>query len=326
MNSAAIRRITSVLLTAALAAGFVVLAGALTQEDAHAAVPKAAVKKAKTYKKKANKLFKVGKAWYCFSRKKVKKGLQKVGGKYYFFNKSTGKMLVKSKLMKIGTSYYYFQKKSGKAPSAGGVKTNADGKIVFIKPSGSRYNYPYTDTGNVLGNIAAGIIISEANIQPSGTGSSEELEAAYKKIVLRSGYDVLASMPDLSTETWPGSYAIYLAATKGGKCYNFAALTYYTFKALGSPTAQLCIGKCQTRPGQTDPATGSEYAPTAHAWVEVLEAEGFGVLYAYDSVFDVTKSGKDMSFCRKRVTAEGDFQEIHTIDRIDYIYYIEMML
>ena len=81
---------------------------AITAEEADAAVSKKVIKKAKKYKKKANKIFKVGGAKYCFSKKKVKKGVQKVGGKYYFFNKSTGKMMTNYAL-KSGSKYYFFQ-------------------------------------------------------------------------------------------------------------------------------------------------------------------------------------------------------------------------
>ena len=91
------------------------------------------------------------------------------------------------------------------------------------------------------------------------------------------------------------------------------------------PTGGLLVGKCQTRPGQTDPETSEEYAPTAHAWVLAMDTETHGGLYAYDSVYDVTKSNKDMSFCGKTVYADEGFQT-HMIDGKDYIYYIDMML
>ena len=71
-----------ILTVALIAVSLILIMLPLTREEAHAKVKSTVAKKAKTYKKSANKLFKIGKKWYCFSKKKVKTGLQKVGKEY----------------------------------------------------------------------------------------------------------------------------------------------------------------------------------------------------------------------------------------------------
>lgn len=274
----AIRKTVSLLVIAALMLSICFAASLILSEDAHAAVSKAAVKKAKKYKKAKKKLFKVKGAWYCFSKKKVKKGLQKVGSKYYFFSKSTGKMYLKTGLKKVGTAYYYFKKSSGKAPAYTKKSwKDASGKVWFFKSNGKRYPYSYKNTGSTSGNTAAEYIISEAKIKANGSGTVSQLQAAYKRIVKRSSYKIVLANKITSSSTI-GSYALTCAKKKGGKCYNMAALTFVTFKALGSkPT--LINGQC-TRDSNTK--NNQE-----HAWVEESKL-------VYDSVFDLSK--KEMAF------------------------------
>ena len=278
-------------ITRKLTSGVVIILLALTffavimplQDEAHAAVAKAAVKKAKTYSKSANKLFKVKGYWYCFSKKKVKKGLQKVGSNYYFFNKSTGKMYLKTGLKKVSTAYYYFKKSSGKAPAYRNKSLkDADGKVWFFKSNGKRYSYSYKDTGSTAGNTAAGYIISEAKIKPENSATAAQLQTAYKKIVNRSKYIALDVKP-ITSSSVIGSYALTAAKKKGGKCYNVAALTFVTFKALGD-NPSLVTGKC-TRTG--DAAKNQD-----HAWVESDKL-------VYDAVFDITITKKAMAFMGK---------------------------
>jgi len=274
----AVRKTISLLVIAALAVCFLGVFALIEQESSHAAVSKAAVKKAKTYKKAKKKLFKVKGAWYCFSKKKVRKGLQKVGSKYYFFSKSTGKMYLKTGLKKIGIAYYYFKKSSGKAPAYTKKSwKDASGKVWFFKSNGKRYPYSYKDTGSTSGNTAAGYIISEAKIKADGSGTAAQLQAAYKKIVKRSSYQIVLANKITSASTI-GSYALTCAKKKGGKCYNMAALTFVTFKALGSnPT--LVNGLCTKN--------GDVKKNQEHAWVEESKL-------VYDSVFDLSK--KEMAF------------------------------
>ena len=274
----AIRKTLSLLVIAALMLSICFAASLILSEDAHAAVSKAAVKKAKKYKKAKKKLFKVKGAWYCFSKKKVRKGLQKVGSKYYFFSKSTGKMYLKTGLKKVGTAYYYFKKSSGKAPAYTKKSwKDASGKVWFFKSNGKRYPYSYKNTGSTSGNTAAGYIISEAKIKANGSGTAAQLQAAYKKIVKRSSYQIVLANKITSASTI-GSYALTCAKKKGGKCYNMAALTFVTFKALGSnPT--LVNGLCTKN--------GDVKKNQEHAWVEESKL-------VYDSVFDLSK--KEMAF------------------------------
>lgn len=278
MNAAGIRKVTTVIVLLALAVCFIALDAALSQEEAYAAVAKAAVKKAKTYKKPANKLFKVGKGWYCFSKKKVRKGLQKVGKDYYFFSKSTGKMYLKTGLKQIGTSYYYFNKTKGKAPALRNKARTLDNAVWFFQSDGRRYPYSYSDTGSAEGNTAAGYIISEAQI------TDKDPAAAYQKIVARSTYQVLISDPITSSGVI-GKYALTAAQKKGGKCYHLAALTFVTFKAMGE-NPSLITGKCAR--------TGSAADNIEHAWVENDDL-------VYDSVFDMVdnKGGAEMAFMGK---------------------------
>lgn len=282
----ATKKTVSLLIIAALALCFCSAALILAGEDAHAAVSKAAVKKAKTYKKATKKLFKVKGSWYCFSKKKVRKGLQKVGKNYYFFSKKTGKMYLKTGLKKVGTSYYYFKKKSGKAPALKNKALTLDGKVWFFKSTGKRYPYSYKTTGTASGNTAAGYIISAAKIKPADKATTAQLQAAYKKIVSRSSYKIVIANP-ITSQAMAGSYALSCAKDKGGKCYHMAALTFVTFKALGA-SPSLVTGKCSR--------TGDLTKAQEHAWVEESKL-------VYDSVFDVTLTKKAMTFMGKTMDA-----------------------
>lgn len=272
---------TSILVIFALTVCFFVALAIMLQEDSHAAVSKAAIKKAKTYKKAKKKLFKVKGSWYCFSKKKVKKGLQKVGKNYYFFSKSTGKMYLKTGQKKVGSAYYYFKKKSGKAPAYKNKSwQDASGKVWFFKSNGKRYSYSYKTTGSSSGNTAAGYIISAAKIKPADKATAAQLQAAYKKIVSRSSYQVVIADP-ITSSSVIGSYALTAAKKKGGKCYHMAALTFVTFKALGA-NPSLVTGKASR--------TGDLTKTQEHSWVEESKL-------VYDSVFDLSK--KAMSFMGK---------------------------
>lgn len=282
----ATKKTVSLLIIAALALCFCSAALILAGEDAHAAVSKAAVKKAKTYKKATKKLFKVKGSWYCFSKKKVRKGLQKVGKNYYFFSKKTGKMYLKTGLKKVGTSYYYFKKKSGKAPALKNKALTLDGKVWFFKSTGKRYPYSYKTTGTASGNTAAGYIISAAKLKPADKATTAQLQAAYKKIVSRSSYKIVIANP-ITSQAMAGSYALSCAKDKGGKCYHMAALTFVTFKALGA-SPSLVTGKCSR--------TGDLTKAQEHAWVEESKL-------VYDSVFDVTLTKKAMTFMGKTMDA-----------------------
>ena len=242
------------------------------------------MKKAKKYKKATKKLFKVKGYWYCFSKKKVRKGLQKVKKNYYYFSKKTGKMYLKTGLKKVGTAYYYFKKKNGKAPALKNKALTLDGKVWFFKSTGKRYPYSYKTTGTASGNTAAGYIISAAKIKPADKATTAQLQAAYKKIVNRSSYTFLTVKP-ITSESMIGSYALKCAKDKGGKCYNMAALTFVTFKALGAGPS-LVTGKCSR--------TGDLTEAGEHAWVEESKL-------VYDSVFDVNK--KAMAFMGKAMVA-----------------------
>ena len=278
----ATKKSVSLLIVLALALCFCSAAILMAQEDAHAAVSKAAIKKAKTYRKSTKKLFKVKGYWYCFSKKKVRKGLQKVGKNYYFFSKSTGKMYLKTGLKKVGTAYYYFRKKSGKAPALKNTAKTLDSKIWFFRSNGKRYPYSYKSTGTSAGNTAAGYVISEAKLKPASKATTSQLQAAYKKVVNRSSYIIFEADP-ITSENMIGSYALICAKKKGGVCCHMAALTFVTFKALGA-SPSLVTGKC----ARTEDLTKTQ----VHAWVEENKL-------VYDSVFDVTLTKKAMKFMGK---------------------------
>lgn len=287
-ESPAVRRsfkcFAALMLIAALACSMLAVIWAAEQEDSYATVSKAAVRKAKKYRKSANKLFKVGSSWYCFSKRRVKKGLQKVGSKYYYFSKSTGKMHVKTGLKKVGTSYYYFKVSKGKAPAyKNKAWKDGDGKVWFFRSTGKRYGYSYKDTGSTSGNTAAGYIISSAGIKLADKATTAQLQAAYKKIVSRSKSLSIDATPITSSGVI-GSYALTAAKKKGGKCYHMAALTFVTFKALGE-NASLVTGKCDKQNGK---------GQINHAWVENSKL-------VYDSMFDLSK--KEMAFMGKEMDA-----------------------
>lgn len=299
-------------LTRKLTSGVVIILLALTffavimplQDEAHATVAKAAVKKAKTYSKSANKLFKVKGCWYCFSKKKVKKGLQKVGSNYYFFNKSTGKMYLKTGLKKVSTAYYYFKKSSGKAPAYRNTSwKDADNKVWFFKSNGKRYNYSYKDTGSTAGNTAAGAVLSAASIKDDDSTLDAKLLKAYKEIVKNYGYSFITpSAPKTVAEL--GKLAKSMTDSKEGKCYNYAALTYVAFKALGAA------------PVYYNGAFKSE--DRVHAWV-ILKGEDDSS-YIYDSNQDNVAS-KGVDFYGKLITYRDDASTSFTIEGMDYIYY-----
>lgn len=303
----ATKKSVSLLIVLALALCFCSAAILMAQEDAHAAVSKAAIKKAKTYSKSTKKLFKVKGYWYCFSKKKVRKGLQKVGKNYYYFSKSTGKMYLKTGLKKVGTAYYYFRKKSGKAPALTNTAKKISGKVWFFKSNGKRYKYSYLNTGSASGNTAAGVIISGASIKASGKGSNAQLKAAYKKIVKGYKYiPLLVSVP--KTKASLGKLAKNMTDEKGGKCFHFAALTYVTFKALGaSPTYY--NGKFK-RP--------TDKSSFEHSWVVLKDADGKERIY--DSNQDDT-AGTTASFFGKLITYENDSKSSFTIAGKNLIYY-----
>ena len=304
------RNYLRILTVALIAAAFVLIAVPLTQEEAHAKVSKSVAKKAKTYKKARNKLFKVGKAWYCFSRKKVRTGLQKVGKEYYFFNKSNGRMLTKSGLKKVGSAYYYFNKKSGKAPALRNASREIDGEIWFFQSDGKRYAYCYEDTGSTAGNDAAGIIISEAKIKPDGLGGEAELREAYSAIVSRSSYRITLE-PDFSSNKWIGKFAEDCAENKGGKCYGFAALTYVTFKALGEHPV--------INTGEFSRSPGGEKGD--HAWVVAENQNGDDVIYDTNQDNLISKDPASLTFFAKTITYQNEGKTSFTVQGSDYVFY-----
>lgn len=279
------KRMISLFIIATLTFCFLALIWTAQQEDVSAAVSKKVVKKARKYTGKKNKLFKIGGYWYCFRSRKVRKSLQKVGKNYYFFSKSTGKMYLRTGLKKVGTYYYYFKKSSGKAPAFRNKSwKDKDNKVWFFKSNGRRYGLSYKDSGSTAGNTAAGHIISAAAIKKD---TKNPMELAYKKIVNRSKYIALDVKP-ITSSSVIGSYALTAAKKKGGKCYNVAALTFVTFKALnGNPS--LVTGKC-ARSGDTKDNQD-------HAWVEESKL-------VYDAVFDLSK--KEMAFMAKEKDGQGN--------------------
>ena len=301
-------RILTVIL---IAAAFVAVAMPLVQEEAHAKVSKSVTKKAKAYKKAKNKLFKVGKAWYCFSKKKVKTGLQKVGKEYYFFNKSNGKMLTKSGLRKVGSAYYFFSKKSGKAPALRNKAKAISGEVWFFQKDGKRYNYAFGDTGSAAGNDAAGYIIAKAGIRADGTASEDQLKEAYAETVKYKYLINLASEPSDIGEI--GKLAKSIVDNNGGKCYNHAALTYVTLKALGASPVY-CSGTFQRNP---------EARIEQHAWV-TLSGEN-GAEYAFDSnqesLYLDEPSSTGYDFFSKKITYQDDSKASFKIEGCDFMYY-----
>ena len=289
MKAISFRRITSLFMIILLAAGLALLIGTFEQEDAHAAVSKKVIKKAKKYTKKTNKLFKVGSAWYCFSSKKVKKGLQKVGKNYYFFSKSTGKMYKKTGLKKVGTAYYYFKLSKGKAPALRNKSVVIDSAAWFFRSNGKRYSYSYKDLGNTSANTAAGYIISEAKIKPENKATDAQLKAAYERIVKRSSNLVVAADP-ITSETVISKYALSAAQKKGGNCYTVSSLVFVTFKALGA-NPFLHTGNC------TRPKASGETITHPHAWIEESKL-------VYDAIFDLSK--KEMAFMGKEKDSQGN--------------------
>jgi len=281
------RFLSAVLLIAAL---FLMLAvcEALSQEDCHAAIPAAVKKKARAYQKKVNKIFKVNGAKYCFRNRKVRTGQRKVGSYYYFFNKSNGKMM-KNTGVKLGT------------------------KIFFFKANGRKYKYGYKPTGTAKGNAAAGVIISAAGLQPKAEPTNAQLKAAYNKITSRTSYGIVEN-PNLGSRAWIAKYAYTAAIKKQGKCYNLAALTYLTYKALGAKP-KLQVGKCNRKPDPSKTDAENKKAAGEHAWVTIA---GNNTLI-YDSIFDLGNATPQ--FFGKKFSPDKK-TDAYKVQGKDYLYYL----
>ena len=271
-----------VAIVAALLAG----AALAFAEPADAAISKAAKKKAKTYTKSKNKIFKVKGAKYCFSKKKVRTGYKKVGSHYYFFSKSTGKM-TKKKTVKVGSKYYFF------------------------KSNGRRYKYAIKNTGTSKGNSAAGLIVSAAKLKPSSNPSAAVLKKVHAKIVKHVKYAYLIQ-PSMSSKSAIGKLAYTAAMDKKGICFNYAALEYVTFKALGAKP-RVWSGKCNRNPGDSSSKAGQ------HAWVTVA-GSGDAPFLLYDPVYDRGKSASALKFCRVPFAYDSE-ASAYKADGINYLYY-----
>lgn len=275
------KKFSFVLMAASLAA-VMLLTVLVAGEDSFAAVSKQAKAKAKAYKGSAAKIIKVSGAKYCARKGRILTGQQKVGGRYYLFNKSTGKMMTLA-INKQGGKYYFFHK------------------------NGVRYNYGFKGAGTTKATIAAGIVISGAKIKPTGKATASELKKAYRYIVKKVNYSVVLT-PKTSNSKWIAKYSYDTAVKRKAKCHGYAALTYAAFKALGA-RPRLFVGKCLFSENQK--------APTEHAWVELKDGSES---YIYDSVFDNTQAKGDMSYFGKLITLSEDGKTF-TVDGKDHTYY-----
>ena len=274
--------------------------------DSASAVSKGAVNKMAKKSKNGFKKFK-GK-WYYIKSKKAVKGLKKISGKYYFFNK-IGTMQTGAK--KISGKNYYFKavksgKKKGQAPALTNNVLTKSGKTWFYNSKGVRYEFAYKNVGNEKGNIAVGRVLSEAKVKTEKTKEAR-LKKAYGYIVNKYSYMSRPTPKNFKTAAWTYQCAYDMAmgmnrmgkqpeGKYAGKCYNFAALTGLTAKALGYDTT-IVPGTCQ-RP-DSDKAT-------EHAWAEISEDE---YVFVLDTMWDNNgkRAGKGIyNFFKVQITKQSD--------------------
>ena len=295
-----IRKTLAWILVAAMIS--VSFAAVLTTQSADAASAKSIKKMAK---KSKNGFKKYKGSWYYIKKHKVVKGLKKVSGKYYFFDK---KGAMKSGAKKIKGKNYFFKKvtsgkKKGQAPALAKAALTKSGKAYFYKANAQRYEFQYKSTGNNKGDTAVGAVLSGADVK-SVSGNEARLKKAYVYIVNKYSYNSRPT-PNLRATDWTYKCAYDMAmgmnmmgkeATGNytGKCYNFAALTGLTAKALGYSTA-IVPGTCK-KPGSSD--------YTEHAWAFLNEGGSF---YLLDSMWDYNgKKNGTTNFFKKQVTPAPD--------------------
>lgn len=297
-----IKRTLALIVVAAMIS--VSFAAVLTTQNADAASAKSIKKMAK---KSKNGLKKYKGSWYYIKKHKVVKGLKKVKGKYYYFDKK-GAMKHGSKKIK-GKNYYFNKIKSGKkkgqAPALAKEALAKGGKAYFYKANAQRYELQYKSTGNIKGDTAVGAVLSGANVK-SVSGNEARLKKAYVFIVNKYSYNSRPT-PNLKTNAWTYKCAYDMAMGMNmmgkeaagnytGKCYNFAALTGLTAKALGYNTV-IIPGTCK-RPGAN--------AYTEHAWAIINEG---GKHFLLDSMWDHNgKKNGTTNFFKKQVPSTEKFE------------------
>ena len=219
---------------------------------------------------KKNGLVKSSGKWYYYKSGKKQTGLQKVNGKVYYFN---GKGVMVSGFQRDIKGYsYYFNKitKAGKTKGQAPALVNKEKKIGGYKYYFASDGKGFFSVGNAKGNKAVAQVVTKAGFK-KGMETPGKIEKCYRYIIKKYTYFGLAD-PDLSKKSW-----IFDAASAfnnkmttvngvemGGKCYNYAAMTYLCCIASGGDknAAAVVVGKDMGNNGNV------------HAWVELTPEPG----------------------------------------------------
>ncbi len=156
----------------------------------------------------------------------AKNGLVKKNGKFYYYK--NGKKVKGTK--KVGGKTYYFA-------------SNGEG---------------FLSVGSKKGNQAVAKVLTNVKFSNSMSKKSK-LKKAYNYILSHCSYDI-TEKPSLKGKAWIYSKASQMMANKGGKCYEYTAITGLVAKALGYKT-QIKTGKHKLN------AKAKKY--TEHSWVVV---------------------------------------------------------
>ncbi len=211
------------------------------------AVPQSAV----VYAAKKGFVKKSGK-WYYYKNGRKVTGLNKISGKYYFFDKKG--VMQSGKKTVSGFTYYFNKAKDGKAPALTDKSKKISGKTWYFSSLGRGF----LSVGNKTGDEAVALLWDALGSKAfkNAKTDKDKLEVVYTYIDTSFKYLGRPS-PDLSKNDWMYESALVLVKNGNGKCFHFAALTGLAAGALGFD-AKIITGKGQRKGA----ASASE-----HAWV-----------------------------------------------------------
>ena len=252
-----------------------------TQAYGATAAVKAAQKKAKKIKKA--KLIKVKGKWFFAKNKKLKYGIQTVGGKYYNMKKGGGMVTGVVKIK--GHTYNFVKIKSGKKKGQAPAMANKSKTISGVKYYFSSKGRGFVDVGNAKGNKAVGKVMDSINFT-NKMSAKNKLKKAYTYVINNYSYLGRPSPTLDGNGSWIGETAFVMADKKSGKCFNYGAIVYELAKACGIENVKIVTGQTEKK--------------KEHCWVTVTEGEK---LFVLDAVID----------------DDGD----HYTDKTPHFFYVE---
>ncbi len=167
-------------------------------------------------------------SWYYYKNGKKVTGLQKIGKKYYFFDK---KGVMKSgKKTVSGFTYYFNKAKDGKAPALMSKSKKLSGKSWYFSSKGRGFY----SVGDTTGDKAVAKLWDKLEEDAFDGISSDEdrLRVVFDAVLENMTYAGYIKTKHDDTN-WQFDDALTAISGGKGKCFHYASLTGLAVKALG---------------------------------------------------------------------------------------------